>query len=84
MSTFQIPDARQAQDSVAAGNAGDTSISFEKSVIDAMSTSIGNKSRTATVSMSGKTAADIMAVYQELRRKGHGVTLSGSNMTINW
>jgi hypothetical protein len=76
-----IQDARMSSDFSAAG---DSSAAFAKVVLDAISTSVGLKSNTATFSTSGKTGADVMAVLQDLRRKGYKVSATGSNVTISW
>ncbi len=81
---MSIPTARETQDAIAAGNANDTSVAFEKTVADAVTTAIGNKATSATVSFSGKSGADVMGILQELRRKGHKVAQSGTNWTITW
>lgn len=79
-----IPDARTASDMTNASIMNDTNVSLNKTILDAINTSIGNKSKTATVSFSGKSGMDVMNGLQELRRKGFNVTQSGTNLTINW
>lgn len=81
---MNIPDARTTQDSVAAGNAGDTMIVFQKVVSDAITTAIGTKSTSAAVSFTGKAGADVMASLQNLRNKGYKVAQSGTSWTITW
>lgn len=77
-----IPDARTTQDAVQAGTAGDTNVAFQKTVADAINTAIGNKTTTTTVSISGKSAPDVMQALQELKRKGYKVEQSGTTWTI--
>lgn len=79
---MNIPDARLASDQVSAGR--ETGLAFNKVLIDAISTSIGAQSNTATVSFSGKAGADVMRTLQELKQKGYRVTQSGTNMTVTW
>jgi len=81
---MNLPDARLASDSTAANISGDTSVAFQKVTLDAISTSIGNKTNSATISCSGKAGADVMATLQELMRKGYKVTRSGTYLTISW
>lgn len=81
---MNIPDARQTSDAVAAGKAGDTAVGFIKVVSDAITTAIGSKLNSATVSFSGKSAPDVMAQLQELKRKGYRVSQSGTDWTVSW
>lgn len=81
---MSIPDARASSDQTNAGKAGDTSVALEKVVTDAIATSVGTKTASATFSVSGKQASDIMATIQDLKRKGYRVTQSGTDFTITW
>jgi len=79
-----IPSARSVQDSISASGNGDTSIAFLKVVSDAISTAVGTKSNSATVSVSGKQGPDVMATIQDLRSKGYRISGSSTNLTISW
>lgn len=81
---MDIPHARESSDSTNASKAGDTSVALAKVVTDAITTSIGTKTATATFSVSGKQAMDVMATIQDLRRKGYRVSQSGTDFTITW
>lgn len=81
---MNIPDARVASDSTIAGKAGNTTVALEKVVGDAITTAIGAKDVSATFSIVGKNASDVMAIHQELRRKGYKVSQSGTNVTLTW
>jgi len=81
---MNLPDARTTQDSIAAGKSGETMVAFQKVVSDAITTAIGNKGSSATVSMSGKAGADVMHTLQDLRSKGYKVTQSGTDWTVTW
>lgn len=78
---MNIPDARQANDQSAAG---DTHAAFIKIVIDAIDSSVGNKTNSAVISFNGKQGSDIMNTLGELKRKGYRVSQSGTNWTISW
>jgi predicted membrane GTPase involved in stress response len=78
---MNIPDARQVSDNI---SAGDTSAALTRSMVDSLSTAVGNKASSMTFSVSGKTAADVMAVISEMRRKGYKITGSGTTLTISW
>lgn len=79
-----IPSARSTQDSIQAGNAGDTFVAFEKLVNDAINTAVGNKSTSATITITGKQGRDIMRVLGELRSNGYRVASDGTTWTITW
>lgn len=81
---MNIQDARSTQDAVAAGRAGDTMVPFQKVISDAIATSIGNKTNSATISFSGKAGADVMRSLQALKEKGYKVAQSGTDWTITW
>lgn len=80
---MNIQDARASSDFSSVSSA-DTSVAFAKVVQDAISTAVGIKVKTATFSVSGKQGADVMAVMQDLNRKGYKITRSGTDVTINW
>lgn len=81
---MNIPDARTAQDSVTAGKAGDTMVAFQKVVSDAIITSIGNKTNSATISTRNKSGRDVMRALQDLKTKGFTVSPSGTDWTVTW
>jgi hypothetical protein len=78
---MNIPDARQANDQ---SIAGDSHAAFLKVVIDAIDSSVGSKTNSATISFSGKAGADVMNTLGELKRKGYKVSQSSTNWTISW
>lgn len=80
-----IPDARASADATNANIGGDTSVVLIKSAVDAISTAVGNKTNTATITISGKSGSDIMVVLQQLKQKGYKVTNnSGSTLSVSW
>lgn len=81
---MNIPHARTTQDNIAAGNAGETMVAFEKIVSDAINTAIGNKATSATVTITSKGAKDVMRLLGELRSQGYKVANDGTTWTITW
>ncbi len=79
---MNIPESRVASDQ--AVSIADTGVVFNKVIVDAISTSIGTGRKTATVSFSGKSGADVMRTLQELKQKGYRVTQSDTNWTVTW
>jgi hypothetical protein len=76
-----IPEARTVADQTAAG---DTHTAFIKTVTDAIDTSVATRGSSATISISGKSAADVMNTLSDLKRKGYRVAQSGTNWTVSW
>ncbi len=79
-----IPDARSTSDMTNANKNLETGVAFTKVVIDAINTSVGSKTNSATFSVSGKAGADVMSAIQDLRRKGFKLTQVGTDVTVSW
>lgn len=78
---MEIPTARDTSDQTIGG---DTHTALIKVVADAINSAVGRKTSSATFSISGKNGPDIMQVIMELRRKGHRISQSGTDITISW
>lgn len=77
-----LPFARDCSDFTSATNTAYAYFCLAgKAIFDALATA-GTYSCTLTTS--GKTSADVVAVLQALRQLGYTVTQSGTTLTISW
>lgn len=79
-------DARTCQDLCT--NINSSNHTFKQAVASAIMTAMGSGLRTATISTTGKTGADVLNVMSMLNSNilGYSAKLSGSgaNMTVTW
>lgn len=81
---MNIPDARMASDQLVASKGGNTQTALTKVLVDAIYTSIGAKTDSATISISGKNGEDVRKIISELRTKGYRITQNGTDLTATW
>lgn len=76
-----LPFARDCSDIVASSN---SSNSYFILAFANIATALGTGAFTCTLTTSGKTAADVQSMRQELLDRGFTLTQSSTTITISW